>query len=219
MIKLFVLAHWIVAAAISILSVSGCIAPPIRNSFGGAPGRHVKGDSEVRIAAGAAAVEIEEAYVSGEIGGAYSVSDQVTVDFGGSGGGAPAGEYGNLNGYGGLRISFPKKKEIETGLFGDVELGVGIGAMIIGEGLLYGGGYTGAGVAYRWDIVSLYSRFRIQEIGGMDMPATTWISLAVGNEFKLGKAVRLYWSASESFFGFEETGHAPAGELGLIIRL
>jgi hypothetical protein len=208
----------VIGMVLSSLLLLGCIPPPVRTSFAGAPGRRQAGDGEISIAPTVAFPLAEEVDVFGELGGAYAFNDRLSVEAGPVGGSPALG--GFAGGYAGLRLTFPPGPQAREGWFWDLELGGG-GGRIVMEEIGYGGGYTGVGVAYRWPIVALYGRLRFQAIGLSGEGFYSWDSVAVGNEFRLGERVDLYWAASESLFTFEleDPLHAPAFELGLAVRI
>lgn len=209
-----------------LISGSSCaptLAPPLRSTHFGAPGRAGASDGLVQIAGthqGTAASVVSlplAADLHVEIGGDVRPTDEQWA-------------MGSL----GLRYTLGPPREagdlhLPTGPYGDVEFGLGAGVGGVGhddegapvddqsawERFAYGG-YVGAGFGWRFlPWLAGFTRTRVQLSKADKLPTTSWYSAMAGPEFSLGRLSLHLAGGWAGYANDDDSDQGPLFEAGL----
>lgn len=189
--------------AVVAMLATACVptfAPPPFTAHGGAPGRLVGGEVELRGTATGFGAEVPS---TGGPALSYALDDRWALEAG-----AEYSRAGWALGRGGARATGERQPGRWLRLVADGEVGGALGAggnrctgsaPLECDGIPWhrrvaGGGYVGVGGGLRFPWLALFVRGRVQLAGAHNVPRTSWASAAGGLEFPLGRHVAL-WSA------------------------
>ena len=205
------------------ISCAPTLAPPLRSTHFGAPGRAGTSDGLVQIAGthqGSAASLVSLPVADGlhvEIGGDVRPTDEQWA----------MGSVGLRYTLGPPRDAGARK--LPTGPYGDVEFGLGAGVGGVGHddegepvddqsawGRFAYGGYVGAGFGWRFlPWLAGFTRTRVQLSKADNLPTTSWYSAMAGPEVSVGRLSLHLAGGWAGYANDDDNDQGPLFEAGL----